>query len=123
MAPWLGRGAMCAEEHGGWPDGVWAPSAIPISEFSAKPKSLTVEGIQRIVRAFADTSIRAVRAGADVIEIQNAHGCLLHQFRSTVTNRRTDEYGGSFENRIRLTLEIVDAVRAVIPINMPLFLR
>jgi 2,4-dienoyl-CoA reductase-like NADH-dependent reductase (Old Yellow Enzyme family) len=64
-----------------------------------------------------------VTAGFDVIEIHNAHGYLLHSFLSPVSNKRTDQYGGSFENRIRLTLEVVDAVRAVIPEDMPLFLR
>ena len=64
-----------------------------------------------------------MKAGIDVVEIHNAHGYLLHEFVSPVSNKRTDEYGGSFENRVRLTLEIVDAVRAVIPTDMPLFLR
>ena len=66
---------------------------------------------------------RAVKAGFDVIEIHNAHGYLLHNFISPVSNKRTDRYGGSFENRIRLTLEVVDAMRAAIPEDMPLFLR
>ena len=84
---------------------------------------LTLEGIQQIISAFADAAKRAVTAGFDVIEIQDAHGNLLHSFISPVSNKRTDQYGGSFENRTRLTLEVVDAVRAAIPEDMPLFLR
>jgi len=87
------------------------------------PKELTTKHIARIVKAFADAAARAVKAGIDVIEIHNAHGYLLQSFLSPISNQRTDEYGGSFENRIRLTLEVVDAVRAVIPEDMPLFLR
>ena len=82
-----------------------------------------MEGIQEVILAFADAAKRAVAAGFDVIEIHNAHGYLLHSFLSPVSNKRTDQYGGSFENRIRLTLEVVDAVRAVISDDMPLFLR
>ncbi|KAG6822811.1 hypothetical protein H0H93_004793, partial [Arthromyces matolae] len=76
------------------------------------PKELTKERIKEIVQGFADAAIRSVKAGFDVVEIHNAHGYLLHSFVSPFSNKRTDEYGGSFENRIRLTLEIVDAVRA-----------
>lgn len=108
---------------GGWPDNVWAPSAIPYDQSYPKPKELSKSGIAKIVQAFVDGAKRAVKAGFDVIEIHNAHGYLLHSFISPISNNRTDEYGGSFENRIRLTLEIVDAVRAVIPKDMPLFLR
>lgn len=76
-----------------------------------------------VIQAFADAAKRAVKAGVDVVEIHNAHGYLLHSFLSPVSNKRTDEYGGSFENRTRLTLEVVDAVRKAIPGDMPLFLR
>lgn len=76
-----------------------------------------------MVKAFVDGAKRAVQAGFDVIEIHNAHGYLLHEFVSPYSNKRTDRYGGSFENRTRLTLEVVDAVRAAIPETMPLFLR
>ena len=81
--------------------------------------------MQRVISAFVDaaTSKRAVTARFDVIEIHNAHGYLLHNFISPISNKRTDQYGGNFENRIRLTLEVVDGVRAVIPEDMPLFLR
>ncbi|KAH8101363.1 FMN-linked oxidoreductase [Phellopilus nigrolimitatus] len=109
VAPWLDFGATAATEHGGWPDDVWAPSAVPYNESLPKPKELTREGIKRVVREFAEASRRALKAGLDVIEIHNAHGYLLHSFLSPVSNKRTDEYDGSFENRVRLTLEIVDA--------------
>jgi 2,4-dienoyl-CoA reductase-like NADH-dependent reductase (Old Yellow Enzyme family) len=96
---------------------------VPFHDLYPKPKELTIEGIKKVVTAFVDAAIRAVKAGFDVVEIHNAHGYLLHEFCSPVSNKRTDEYGGSFENRTRLTLEIVGAVRAVIPQDMPLFLR
>ena len=124
-APWIRIGANRRDVllPNGWPDNVWAPSAIPFSESSPQPRELSLEGIQQIVSAFADGAKRAVAAGFDVIEIHNAHGYLLHSFLSPLTNKRTDQYGGSFDNRIRLTVEVVDAVRAVIPEDMPLFLR
>ncbi|TDL25125.1 FMN-linked oxidoreductase [Rickenella mellea] len=123
VAPWLSASATATEDIGGWPNDVWAPSAIPFRETSPQPKALTCDGIRAIVQAFAEAAKRAVKAGFDVIEIHNGHRYLLHQFISPVSNKRTDEYGGSFENRTRLTLEVVDAVRAVIPSDMPLFLR
>ncbi|KAH9912003.1 hypothetical protein B0H21DRAFT_782373 [Amylocystis lapponica] len=110
---------------GGWPDDVWAPSPIPYRATPelAVPKALDLAGVKGIVKAFADAARRAVAAGFDVIDIHGAHGYLLHEFMSPVSNKRTDQYGGSFENRIRLTVEVVDAIRAVIPGDMPLFLR
>ena len=122
-APWLNSTPTVPVEHGGWPDNVWAPSALAFNSTYPQPRELTLEGIQQIVAAFVDGAKRAVAAGFDVIEIHNAHGFLLYSFLSPVSNKRTDQYGGSFENRIRLTLEVVDAVRAVIPEDMPLFLR
>ncbi|KAA1475227.1 FMN-linked oxidoreductase [Dentipellis sp. KUC8613] len=123
VAPWKSRGLLAKPEAGGWPDDVWGPSPFAWSETFPTPKELTAAGIRRIVAAFADAARRAVRVGFDVIEIHNAHGFLLHSFLSPVSNKRTDEYGGSFENRARLTLEVVDAIRANIPADMPLFLR
>ncbi|KAF9816341.1 hypothetical protein IEO21_04094 [Rhodonia placenta] len=123
VAPWLSPGATATEAAGGWPEDVWAPSAIPYNDDFPKPKELSKQGIKRVVTAFMDAAKRALRAGFDVIEIHNAHGYLLHEFVSPASNKRTDEYGGSFENRVRLSLEVVDAVRAVIPPDMPLFLR
>ncbi|KAF8156008.1 hypothetical protein B0H34DRAFT_517522 [Crassisporium funariophilum] len=123
VAPWLNSGPLAGPEVGGWPDEVVGPSNVPFHESYATPKELDVAGIKRIVKAFVNGAKRAVEAGFDVIEIHNAHGYLLSSFLSPVSNKRTDDYGGSFENRTRLTLEIVDAVRAVIPEDMPLFLR
>lgn len=123
VAPWLSSGATAVEEVNGWPDDVWAPSAIPYADAYPKPKELTKDGIQEIKQAFVAAAKRAIQAGFDVIEIHNAHGYLLHNFVSPVSNQRTDEYGGSFENRTRLSLEIVEAVRATIPKDTPLFVR
>ncbi|KAI0948189.1 hypothetical protein AcW1_009770 [Taiwanofungus camphoratus] len=123
VAPWLDMGMAASELDGGWPDNVWAPSAVPYNENFPKPKALTKEGIKRVVQAFVDGARRALKIGFDVIEIHSAHGYLLDEFLSPVSNKRTDEYGGSFENRIRIHLDIIDAVRAVIPPTMPLFLR
>jgi len=122
-APWIAGDSLVTEAAGGWPDNVLGPSTVPYNEYGAIPKELTKEGIQRIVQGFVDAAKKAVKARIDVIEIHNAHGYLLHSFLSPISNKRTDEYGGSFENRTRLTLEVVDAVRAVIPDHMPLFLR
>lgn len=123
VAPWLSKGATALKEANGWPDDCVAPSAIPFSDDFPSPKELTKDDIQGIKQAFVEAVKRALKAGFDVIEIHNAHGYLLHSFISPVSNKRTDEYGGSWENRTRLTLEIVEAVRAVIPEDMPLLLR
>lgn len=123
VAPWLSFGAVASEAVGGWPEEVYGPSEVPYSDALPKPKALDKAGIKRVVAAFVAAAKRALKAGIDVIEIHNAHGYLLDSFLSPVSNKRTDEYGGSFENRTRLTLEVVDAVRAVIPPTTPLFLR
>lgn len=107
-APWRGDGTVPADEGGWTPQG---PSAIGFGEY-ARPDELTVAQIARVVTAFADGADRAAAAGFDVVEIHAAHGYLLHEFLSPLANRRTDGYGGSFDNRIRLLLEVVDAVRA-----------
>jgi 2,4-dienoyl-CoA reductase-like NADH-dependent reductase (Old Yellow Enzyme family) len=123
VAPWLSGGAEASKELGGWPDNVLAPSAIPFSDTYPKPKEMTTADIETFKQSFVAAIKRALKAGFDAIEIHNAHGYLLHEFLSGVTNHRTDKYGGSFENRIRLTLEIVDLARQSIPETMPLFLR
>ncbi|GJJ13993.1 hypothetical protein Clacol_008250 [Clathrus columnatus] len=123
VAPWINMGIVARTEAGGWPDNVVGPSAEPYNAVFPVPRALTVEEIKDIVKAFVDAARRAIKAGIDVIEIHNAHGYLLHSFLSPAANKRTDEYGGSFENRIRFTLEVVDAVRAIMPSDMPLFLR
>lgn len=123
VAPWISMGAVATEEVNGWPDNVFAPSAIPYNADHAMPKALTLEQIEDVKTAWVAAVRRALKAGFDAIEIHNAHGYLLHQFISPASNQRTDKYGGSFENRIRLTMEIVDLTRKEIPKDMPLFLR
>ena len=106
-------------------DGAWqtvAPSAIAFEGF-AMPEALDAAGIAAVKDAFVASARRAVDAGFDFLEIHAAHGYLLHSFFSPLSNERTDEYGGSLENRARLLLEIVDALRAEIPETMPLFVR
>lgn len=123
VAPWLSGNPVALKEAGGWPDQIVAPSAIPQDPNSPVPKALEKDEIEQLKRDFASAAKRSVEAGFDVIEIHSAHGYLLHQFLSPISNKRTDEYGGSFENRIRLLVEIIDATRAVIPETMPLMLR
>ncbi|MGC2639998.1 MAG: NADH:flavin oxidoreductase/NADH oxidase, partial [Acidobacteriaceae bacterium] len=119
--PWDGEGAVAAEQ-GGWAE-VMAPSAIPFAANYPQPKELDRSGIVRIPAQFREAAVRADRAGFDVIEIHAAHGYLLQEFLSPVSNHRGDEYGGSLENRARLLLEVVDAVRGVWPRERPLFVR
>lgn len=123
VAPWLSAGDVASEEVNGWPGNVKAPSAVAYSDRLCNPKAMTKADIDEVKAAFVASVKRAMRAGFDVIEIHNAHGYLLHEFLSPVSNHRTDGYGGSFENRVRLTLEIAEAVRQNIPESMPLFLR
>jgi len=110
------------EGSGGWTD-VVAPSAIPFAANYVQPQALTLEGIQSVVAAFVAAARRAREAGFRVIEIHAAHGYLLSEFLSPLANRRTDEYGGSIENRMRLLNEVVRAVRATWPESAPLFVR
>lgn len=120
MVPWKGRSRV-EPEAGGWQ--TVAPSAIAYSEHYPQPIELDADGLQKVVTDFASAADRAMRAGFDVIEIHASHGYLLHQFLSPLTNKRTDEYGGSFENRARLLLEVIDAVKNIIPTSSPLFVR
>ncbi|KIY64664.1 FMN-linked oxidoreductase [Cylindrobasidium torrendii FP15055 ss-10] len=122
IAPWLPGKNLATVEQGGWPDKVVAPSAIPFADDYTVPRELTKDEIKELVQQFADAAVRSVKAGFDVVEIHSAHGYLLSEFLSPSNNQRTDDYGGSFENRIRFPLEVVDAVRAAIP-NTPLFYR
>ncbi|KAJ4267118.1 NADH-dependent flavin oxidoreductase [Fusarium torreyae] len=116
--------AVAAEEVGGWPYNIVGPSATAQEEgVNPVPKALTKKDIEQLKTDFVDVSKRAIKTGFDVIEIHSAHGYLLHQFLSPVSNQRTDKYGGSFENRVRLLLEIVDLVRAAIPESTPLIVR
>ena len=113
---------LITPERGGWAD-VVAPSPVPFATHYATPVELDVAGIQRVRACFVSAAQRASRAGFDLIEIHAAHGYLMHEFLSPLSNHRTDQYGGSFENRIRFLVETVDAVRAVCPDSQPLFVR
>ncbi|HEV2717722.1 MAG TPA: NADH:flavin oxidoreductase/NADH oxidase, partial [Terriglobales bacterium] len=119
--PWEGSGAV-RESEGGWKK-VVAPSALRFANNYPMPQALTNDGIQEIVAAFAAAARRACDAGFRVIEIHAAHGYLIHEFLSPLSNQRDDVYGGSFENRTRLIREIVAAVRASWPKGAPLFVR
>ncbi|KAF5019794.1 hypothetical protein F66182_8163 [Fusarium sp. NRRL 66182] len=124
VSPWLSVNAVAAEEVGGWPNNVVGPSAIAQEQgVNPIPRALTEQDIEQLKADFVHAAKRAVKAGFDVIEIHSAHGYLLHQFLSPVSNQRTDEYGGSFENRTRLLVEIVGLVRAAIPEAAPLLVR
>lgn len=118
--PWDG-GRPVSEAEGGWE--IVAPSAIPFNDGYQTPHMLTVEEITSIRAAFVETAVRALKAGFDFLEIHAAHGYLLHSFYSPIANQRNDAYGGSFENRIRFTLETAREVRAVWPEDKPLAVR
>ncbi len=120
LPPWSDH-PMASKEEGGW-DCV-APSAISFGGKYPVPKALSIPDIKNLVSAFADSARRAVKAGFDLVEIHAAHGYLIHQFLSPISNQRDDEYGGSFENRTRFMLEIAREVRKAIPDSMPLFVR
>jgi 2,4-dienoyl-CoA reductase-like NADH-dependent reductase (Old Yellow Enzyme family) len=119
--PWDGNGTI-PESEGGWKE-VVAPSAVAFAESYPQPKALSIEGIQKVVAAFADAARRASDAGFRVIELHAAHGYLVHEFLSPLSNQRTDAYGGSFENRTRIVREVIAAVRRVWPERYPLFMR
>ena len=119
-APWDG-GAVIPEAEGGWR--TVAPSAVPFRTDEPVPEELSRSGIQAIVASFVDAAKRALAAGFVVVEIHSAHGYLAHQFLSPLSNQRSDEYGGSFENRVRFVMEVAQAVRGVWPARLPLFAR
>lgn len=118
--PWEGITGI-SDADGGWTP--IAPSPIAFSETYRGPREMTAADIAAVVRAFTDAAARALRTGFDVLEVHSAHGYLLHEFLSPLSNRRTDRYGGAFENRIRLLLETVDGVRSVWPQDKPLSVR
>jgi 2,4-dienoyl-CoA reductase-like NADH-dependent reductase (Old Yellow Enzyme family) len=121
IAPPRDGGGMLEPAHGGWP--VIAPSALRFGERYPLPLEMDQQAIDETLRLFAASAARARDAGFQIVELHAAHGYLIHQFLSPLSNRRTDGYGGSFENRIRFLLEAVDAVRSEWPDDMPLFLR
>lgn len=120
-APWLGQHGTLAVAEGGWQP--VAPSPLAFDPNHQVPRALDARGIEAVVTAFADAARRALHAGFEVVEVHAAHGYLLHQFLSPLSNRRDDAYGGSFENRIRLLLEVTRAVREVWPADLPLLVR
>jgi 2,4-dienoyl-CoA reductase-like NADH-dependent reductase (Old Yellow Enzyme family) len=120
--PWAKEQRFLTPSEGGWQN-VMAPSAVRFAENFAQPIALDLTGIQTVIRAFARAAERALEAGFDLVELHAAHGYLLHEFLSPLSNRRTDQYGGGFENRIRMLVEVVDAVRAVLPADLPLLVR
>nr|WP_024967699.1 NADH:flavin oxidoreductase/NADH oxidase [Pantoea sp. IMH] len=118
--PWRG-GNFLQPAEGGWQTS--APSALPYNESDDTPAALTKARIDEIKQAFIDSAIRADRLGLDLVEVHAAHGYLLHEFLSPLSNQREDEYGGSLENRMRLTLEIFREVRQVFPADKPVGVR
>jgi 2,4-dienoyl-CoA reductase-like NADH-dependent reductase (Old Yellow Enzyme family) len=119
-SPWYGNKKL-AQNQGGWE--IVAPSAIAFHDYEHVPTRLDFVGIQKVISDFKLATRRAVQAGYQVLEIHAAHGYLLHQFLSPLSNLRTDEYGGSFENRIRLLLEVVQAVQSEWSKEFPLLIR
>jgi len=119
--PWKGGRQCPANTPGAWR--TEAPADLPFSQEDEKPLALDVKGIKRIIAAFAAAADRAAHIGYDLVEIHSAHGYLLHQFLSPLANTRNDEYGGPLENRMRLTLEVFEAVRAAFPAGKPVTAR
>lgn len=118
--PWNGNKKL-DESNGGWE--TVSASSIGYHSNEKAPIALDKNGIQKVISDFKSATKRALKAGFQVVEIHAAHGYLLHQFMSPLSNLRTDEYGGSFENRIRLTLEVLEAVQSEWPTDLPLFVR
>jgi len=119
--PWEGGGQIRPDEPRGWQ--TVAPSAIPFREGENPPVALDEAGMARVRAAFAEAARRAARIGFDAVQIHAAHGYLLHQFLSPLSNRRDDRYGGSLENRMRFPLEVFEAVRAAFPAERPVSVR
>lgn len=119
--PWKGGASLKTPGNGGWT--VVGPSALPFAEGDPVPRPLDAAGIDAVVDAFEAAARRALRAGFRLIEIHAAHGYLLHEFLSPLSNHRTDAYGGSLENRMRLTCRVAERLRAAIPAELPLFVR
>jgi len=120
MPPWQGGGAA-QEDAGGWQP--VAPSALPFGPGSPKPRELEVADLERIAAQFEASARRALKAGFQVVEIHMAHGYLLHQFLSPLSNKRDDAFGGRLENRMRLPLEVAHRVRAIWPDELPVMVR
>ena len=119
--PWEGGEQIAPGQPNGWQ--TVAPSPLPFLESEIPPVELDGDGLARIRQAFADSARRAARLGLAAVQLHGAHGYLLHQFLSPLSNRRTDDYGGSLENRMRFPLEVFDAVRAEFPADKPVTMR
>ena len=119
--PWKGGAQIGAAAAGGWQ--TVAPSPLPFAAGQSAPRALDRKGLARVRAAFAAAAVRAARLGIDAIQLHGAHGYLLHQFLSPLSNRRDDEYGGSLENRMRFPLEVFDAVRQAFPADKPVAMR
>ncbi|MCW3119333.1 MAG: NADH:flavin oxidoreductase/NADH oxidase [Chitinophagaceae bacterium] len=119
-SPWKG-GKQIKIQDGGWKS--FAPSAIPFHDNDEAPHALDKEGIEKVIKDFTRAAQRAIQAGYQVLEIHAAHGYLLNEFLSPLTNHRLDEYGGSFENRIRLLLRVIEGIQTVWSKESPLFVR
>lgn len=119
--PWQGRKQISADSPEGWI--TQAPSPMGFNPEDEPPAALDRAGLRRVRDAFAETARRAARIGLDGIELHSAHGYLLHEFLSPLSNKRTDEYGGSLENRMRFPLEVFDAVRNAFPSQKPVWIR
>src|SRR5690606_35696242 len=119
--PWKGGGQIRPGMPGGWQ--TEAPSAVPFKESENPPTALDRAGLARVRNAFADAAKRAARLGLDAVQIHAAHGYLLHEFLSPLSNHRSDEYGGPLENRMRFPLEVFDAVREAFPAERPVSVR
>ncbi|MFJ3487818.1 NADH:flavin oxidoreductase/NADH oxidase [Pseudomonas sp. NPDC090202] len=119
--PWKPKTQFAPGTLNGWQ--TEAPSAIPHGEGELPPVELDKPGLARVLQAFVDATVRADRIGFDLIQMHAAHGYLLHQFLSPLSNQRSDEYGGSLENRMRFPLEVFDAIRAVLPRHKPVTVR
>jgi 2,4-dienoyl-CoA reductase-like NADH-dependent reductase (Old Yellow Enzyme family) len=121
VIPWGGGAQVLSGSAGGWK--TFAPSAIPFTENEEPPLALDKAGIEKVKADFKAATLRAIEAGFKVIELHGAHGYLINEFLSPFSNQRTDEYGGPFENRIRLLIEITEVVKSVWPEEYPLFVR
>ncbi|MFC6051823.1 oxidoreductase [Acinetobacter sp. Ac_877] len=119
--PWTGKGQLNPQDTLGWQ--TVSASDLAFNEADHVPHALTIDEIQTVIADFAQAAKRAVDVGFDLIEIHAAHGYLLHQFLSPLSNKRTDEYGGNFENRIRLTVEIFEAIKKAVPQDFPIGIR
>lgn len=120
-APWRDNGKPLSEDAGGWQP--IAPSAIPFDEVSPVPRAMTRRDIDEVVAQFEAATERSLEAGFELLEIHMAHGYLMHEFLSPLSNKRSDEYGGVLENRMRLPLQVAEGVRSIWPDHLPLFVR